>query len=90
MEGRILAEGHATGPALVLDEPLSLWGGLDPATGEIVETSHPQRGCVVTGTDPRDAFGTRLLLERDRARRGHPGRDSAQPGSSSASPTTSS
>ncbi len=49
MEGRILAEGHATGPALVLDEPLSLWGGLAPATGEIVETNHPQRGFVVTG-----------------------------------------
>ena len=49
MEGRILVEGHATGPALVLDEPLSLWGGLDPATGEIVEADHPQRGSVVTG-----------------------------------------
>jgi len=50
MEGRILVEGHATGPALVLDEPLSFWGGLDPATGEIVEANHPQRGSVVTGT----------------------------------------
>jgi predicted aconitase with swiveling domain len=50
MEGRILVEGHATGPALVLDEPLSFWGGLDPATGEIVEASHSQRGSVVTGT----------------------------------------
>jgi uncharacterized protein len=50
MEGRILVEGHARGPALVLDEPLSLWGGLDPATGEIVEANHPQRGSVVTGT----------------------------------------
>jgi len=49
MEGRILVEGHATGPALVLDEPLSFWGGLDPATGEIVEAGHPQRGQVVTG-----------------------------------------
>lgn len=35
--------------ALVLDEPLSLWGGLDPATGTIVEPRHPQRGAVVTG-----------------------------------------
>ena len=50
MEVRILVEGHATGPALVLDEPLSFWGGLDPATGEIVEANHPQRGSVVTGT----------------------------------------
>jgi predicted aconitase with swiveling domain len=50
MEGRILVEGNATGAALVLDEPLSFWGGLDPATGEIVEANHPQRGSVVTGT----------------------------------------
>ena len=49
MNGRWLVEGHATGPALVLDEPLSFWGGLDPSTGEIVETGHPQRGEVVTG-----------------------------------------
>lgn len=49
MNGRWLVEGHATGPALVLDEPLSFWGGLDASTGEIVETGHPQRGAVVTG-----------------------------------------
>jgi predicted aconitase with swiveling domain len=49
MEGRSLVEGRATGPALVLDEPLSLWGGLDPTTGAIVEANHPQRGSIVTG-----------------------------------------
>ena len=37
------------GVALVLDEPLSLWGGLDPATGLIVDARHPQRGERVTG-----------------------------------------
>lgn len=37
------------GPALVLDEPLSLWGGLDPASGEIVDAHHPQRGMQVSG-----------------------------------------
>lgn len=41
--------GAAAGPALVLDEPLSLWGGLDPATGEIIDPHHPQRGAIVTG-----------------------------------------
>jgi predicted aconitase with swiveling domain len=49
MEGRVLVEGGATGPALVLDEPLSFWGGLDPSTGRIVEANHPQRGESVTG-----------------------------------------
>jgi predicted aconitase with swiveling domain len=49
MDGQVLVAGSASGPALVLDEPLSFWGGLDPASGEIVEASHPQRGESITG-----------------------------------------
>jgi predicted aconitase with swiveling domain len=49
MNGGWLVEAPASGPALVLDEPLSFWGGLDPVTGKIVETGHPQVGEVVTG-----------------------------------------
>lgn len=49
-EGRTLVAGEARGPALVLSEPLSFWGGLDSATGTIVDVHHPQRGAVVTGT----------------------------------------
>ena len=49
MTARLLAPGSATAPALVLDEPLSLWGGLDPATGAIIEVRHPQCGEIVTG-----------------------------------------
>lgn len=41
--------GTAVAPALVLDEPLSLWGGLDPETGRIIDQRHPQVGEVVTG-----------------------------------------
>jgi predicted aconitase with swiveling domain len=48
-EGRTLVAGHATGIALVLDEPLSFWGGLDPATGILIDTHHPQRGTSLTG-----------------------------------------
>jgi predicted aconitase with swiveling domain len=48
-EGRTLVAGHATGTALVLDEPLSFWGGMDPATGALIDTHHPQRGEVLTG-----------------------------------------
>ena len=36
-------------PAMVLDEPLSLWGGMDPATGEVIDARHPQRGACLTG-----------------------------------------
>lgn len=34
---------------LVLSEPLSFWGGLDPSTGLIIDEHHPQRGECVTG-----------------------------------------
>ena len=46
---RVLVAGAGAGDALVLDEPLSLWGGLDPATGRIVDARHPQRGESVDG-----------------------------------------
>ena len=41
--------GEAHGEALVLGEPLSFWGGLDAATGEIIDVRHPQRGSSVAG-----------------------------------------
>jgi len=37
------------GRALVLHEPLSLWGGMDPASGELIDARHPQRGARLTG-----------------------------------------
>jgi uncharacterized protein len=37
------------GRALVLDDGLSLWGGIDPATGAVIDAHHPQRGAIVTG-----------------------------------------
>lgn len=37
------------GRALVLEEPLSLWGGMDPATGELIDAHHPQRGAALAG-----------------------------------------
>ena len=49
MSGRLIAPGQVRGPALILDEPLSLWGGLDPSTGQVIEPRHPQDGAVVTG-----------------------------------------
>jgi predicted aconitase with swiveling domain len=35
--------------ALVLAEPLSLWGGVDPASGTVIDARHPQRGESVAG-----------------------------------------
>ena len=45
----MLAPGHAEGAPLVLDEPLSFWGGVDPETGTITDTHHPQVGASLTG-----------------------------------------
>jgi predicted aconitase with swiveling domain len=47
MNGRVLADGAGEGRALVLDEPLSFWGGIDPASGLIIDARHPQRGTSV-------------------------------------------
>ena len=48
-EARTLVAGTAEGRALVLDEPLSFWGGVDPGTGDIIDPRHPQRGANVAG-----------------------------------------
>ena len=50
MEGcSVLVAGSAEGEVLVLEEALSFWGGLDTATGEIIDRHHPQCGSHVTG-----------------------------------------
>lgn len=47
-QAKMLVTGSATAPALVLAEPLSLWGGLNPESGEIIDKRHPQAGEIVT------------------------------------------
>ncbi len=42
LQGKPLVPGAAVGDSLVLTEPLSWWGGLDPITGTVVDGSHPQ------------------------------------------------
>ena len=46
---RILVPGTAAGELVVLEEPLSLWGGLDPATGTLLDAHHPQAGAALAG-----------------------------------------
>ncbi len=48
-KARVLVDGSATGLALVLDTPLSLWGGLNPETGDIIDQRHSQWRANVTG-----------------------------------------
>ena len=44
----MLVDGKASGDLLVLSEGLSFWGGLDPATGLIIDRQHPEHGACVT------------------------------------------
>ena len=41
--------GTAEGPSLVLDQPLSWWGGIDPRDGTIIDAHHPQHGQSTAG-----------------------------------------
>ena len=49
MVEQVLVAGTARGRVLVLDEPLSFWGGLDPATGRVTDKRHPQVGMTISG-----------------------------------------
>ena len=49
IEGRVLIAGSAGGPALVLDDRLSFWGGFNPVNGEIIDAHHPQYQQLVGG-----------------------------------------
>ena len=46
----VLIGGRARGTALRLDEPVSFWGGISPATSEVVLAGHPQRGERIAGS----------------------------------------
>ena len=48
-QSRPLLAGTAEGTGLVLEQPLSLWGGLEPESGTVIETRHPQRGRSIAG-----------------------------------------
>ncbi len=48
-KGQVICMGTASAPIIVLDEPLSFWGGYDPQQGRIVDQHHPQAGKTVAG-----------------------------------------
>ena len=45
----VLNPGQCRARILVLEEPLSFWGGFDPVHGIVVDSHHPQRGESVAG-----------------------------------------
>lgn len=46
--GTTLHPGTGAGPVVVLDAPLSFWGGTD-AAGRVVDRHHPQHGAKLAG-----------------------------------------
>ena len=50
LEGRVIKEGKAAGPALVSPEPMGFLGGVDPETGVVIERGHPLEGECVAWT----------------------------------------
>ena len=49
VEGRALLAGSAVGELLVLETPLSFWGGVDAETGDVIDRRHPQYGANLAG-----------------------------------------
>ena len=49
MQAKVIVAGQGQGQILKLSEPLSLWGGLNPETGEIIDRHHPESGLNVAG-----------------------------------------
>lgn len=49
VRGRVLVAGAGAGPVLATITPLSFWGGLNPATGEVIDRHHPLSGRDVGG-----------------------------------------
>ncbi len=49
MTGRVVAPGRARGEALVSDQPIGFYGGVDPKTGVVTDRGHPLEGQCVRG-----------------------------------------
>jgi predicted aconitase/predicted aconitase with swiveling domain len=48
MAARSILGGVAHGPVIVAGEALSFWGGVDPATGNVIDVHHPLHGACLT------------------------------------------
>ena len=69
MTARVLLPGRARGPILACEEGLSFWGGVDPATGRVIDAHHPLHGQSLAGailvipTSRGSCTGSGVLLE---------------------------
>jgi hypothetical protein len=49
LEGRIIKYGKVEGEAIVSDQPIGFFGGIDPNTGLVIEKGHPLEGKNING-----------------------------------------
>ncbi|WP_411034313.1 aconitase X [Shinella sp. BYT-45] len=49
LSARSILSGTASGPVIAAGEALSFWGGVDPATGRVIDVHHPLHGTTITG-----------------------------------------
>ncbi|TQN57324.1 DUF521 domain-containing protein [Agrobacterium tumefaciens] len=68
-EARSILAGAAEGPVIATTEALSFWGGVDPATGRVIDVHHPLHGICLTGgvlfmpTSRGSCTGSGVLLD---------------------------
>nr|MBA3324525.1 DUF126 domain-containing protein [Paracoccaceae bacterium] len=67
--GRSIIPGEAEGAVIFCEEGLSFWGGVDPATGRVIDAHHPLHGRSLAGgivampTSRGSCTGSGVLLE---------------------------
>lgn len=49
LAAKVLVAGSGSGEILVLEEPVSFWGAVDPLSGKIIDRRHPQFGECIKG-----------------------------------------
>ena len=49
IQGRPLVAGSTSGRTLTTGEPISMWGGLDPTSGMVIDRHHSLYGQCLTG-----------------------------------------
>jgi predicted aconitase with swiveling domain len=73
LSGRAIVPGDVEGIVLRSERAISFWGGVDPATGRIIDRRHDRRGASIAGrvfvvpAEKGSSTGSAILLELIRA-----------------------
>ncbi|AJK50825.1 aconitase X swivel domain-containing protein [Burkholderia plantarii] len=49
LSGDVLVHGSVRAQTILLEQPLSFWGGYDAGPGRIIDRTHPQHGATLAG-----------------------------------------